>query len=337
LRSLLLAATERLEATPGVRSAAFSRHALFSGSASIETVVLPGRAKPAVSSTPAMAGQPIAYMNAVGGRYFGTLGVRVVSGRPLGDQDDRGGPPVAAVNRTFARNFFGSDSVVGKRIAAGENSPFMEIVGVVEDARYSALRASPPPTIYVPFGRSIGTLRTATFYLRTVGEPATMAAAARRVLADIDPAVPVLDMMSLARRVQRASEPERRAAVTSSMFAALAALLTWIGVFGLMAYSVSRRTAEIGIRLALGATPGRLLADVMKESSGILVAGLVLGATGSLAIGRLVESQLFEVSPADAFTLGAGTAIVAAVALTAAFVPARRASRVDPLTALRAE
>jgi predicted permease len=337
LKSLLATTQERLEALPGVRLAAFSRHALFTGSSSISTVVLPGGAKPAVPGTPSIAGRPIAWMHAVGGRYFEVLGIRLLSGRRFADRDGQGGPPVAMVNRVFAQNFFGDVHAVGRMIASSEKDPFMEIVGVVEDARYTELRAAAPPTIYVPFGSRLRMFQTATFYARTGGDPEALVPAVRRVLASVDAAVPVLDVTTLGRQVERATDRERRAAITCSFFAALAVLLAWIGLYGLMAYAVSRRTAEIGVRLAMGATPRRLLADVMKESGGIVAAGLVLGGGGSLAIGRLVETQLFGVAPTDALTLGAGTALVAAVALTAGFLPARRASRVDPLTALRAE
>jgi predicted permease len=336
--SLLAAIDEHVSAIPGVRATGFSRHSLFTGSSAIRTVVLPGGVRPVSAEAPAITGKPIAWVHIIGGGFLEALGVPVLEGRSLEPRDNGSeAPRVALVNRTLARSFFGDESALGKTFSAGSNEPPVEIVGVVGDARYTDLRQEPPPTLYVPYGREVDRLSTATFYLQTDRKPESVTPDVRRVLRAIDPGLPVLDVMTMGQRMARATERERRIAVTSTFFSTLTVVLACIGLYGLMAYAVSRRTGELGVRLALGASPGRVVREVLRETSVVVAWGLGTGLAATVAAGRLVRAQLFGVMPTDPFTLIAGTFVVAAVAVAAGYLPARRASRVDPLVALRSE
>ncbi|MBP1636108.1 MAG: macB 2 [Acidobacteria bacterium] len=336
-RALLADLQDRLSAIPGVRAAGFSRHGLFTGASGVRTIEVPGEKGPALADAPAFGGTPVAWVHIVGGRFLEALGVPLLSGRALDERDSGDAPRVALVNRAFARTFFGERSPLGRTFSAGTNDPPVEIVGVVGDARYTNLRQEPPPTIYVPYGRQLQALSAATFYLRTGRDPESIVPDVRRTLRAIDPGLPVLDVMTMGQRIERATERERRVVVASGFFSTLAVVLACIGLYGLMAYAVSKRTGELGVRLALGASPGRVVRDVLGETGAVVAAGLIVGLAATLAASRLVRAELFGVVPADPFTLAAGTLVVGAVALAAGYLPARRASRVDPLTALRSE
>ena len=338
-RAVLLAAIEeRVSALLGVRAAGFSRHSLFTGSSSIRTVVLPGGRRPVSPRAPATSGKPIAWVHVVGGRFLEALGIPLLSGRALEERDSgRGAPRVALVNRALARSFFGEESVIGRTFAAGTNEPPVEVVGVVGDARYTDLRQEPPPTIYAPYGQELDLLSAVTFYLRTDRAPESLVPDVRQALRGIDPGLPLLEVMTMGERMTRATERERRVVVASTFFSTLTVVLACIGLYGLMAYAVSRRTSELGIRLALGASPRRLVRDVLVETSLVVASGVAVGLAATLAASRMVRSQLFGVVPDDPFTLAAAMLVIATLALAAGYLPARRASRVDPLVALRSE
>lgn len=338
-RGALLATLEaRMAAVPGVRAAGFSRHSLFTGSSSIRTVVLPGGGRPVSSEAPAIGGKPIAWVHVIGGHFLEALGVPLLAGRMLEERDSQpGAPRVALVNRTLARSFFGGENAVGRTFAAGTKAPPVVVVGLVGDARYTEIRQEPPPTIYTPYGQEPGMLGTVTFYLRADRAPESLVPDVRRAIRAVDPHLPVLDVMTMGERMTRATERERRVVVASTFFSTLAVVLACIGLYGLMAYAVSRRTGELGIRLALGASPRRLVREVLAETGVVVAWGVAAGVAGTLAASRLVRAQLFGVVPTDPFTLVAATLLVAAVALAAGYLPARRASKIDPLVALRSE
>lgn len=336
--ALLAALDERMSAIPGVRFAGFSRHSLFTGSSSIRTVVLPGGGRPLAAQAPAISGKPIAWVHVIGGHFLQSLGVPLLAGRALEPRDsDPGAARVALVNQALARSFFGKESAVGRTFAAGTNAPPVEIVGVVGDARYTELRQDPPPTIYMPYGQEVGLLSAVTFYLRADRDPGTLVPEVRRAIQSIDPGLPLLDVMTMGERMTRATERERRVVIASTFFSALTVVLACIGLYGLMAYAVSRRTGELGVRLALGASPRRLVREVLGETGVVVACGVAAGLAATLAAGRVVRAQLFGVVPTDPFTVASATLLVIAVALTAGYLPARRASRVDPLVALRSE
>ena len=338
-RLALLAALEaRVAAIPGVRAAGFSRHSLFTGSSAIRTIVLPGGGRPVSPQAPAVSGKPIAWVHVIGGGFLEALGVPLLAGRGLEERDSGpGAPRVALVNKALARSFFGDASPVGRTLAAGTNEPPVEIVGIVGDARYTSLRDQPPPTVYTPYGQEVDLLSAVTFYLRTDREPESLAADVRQAVRSIDPALPLLDVMTMGQRMTKATERERRVVIASTFFSLLTVVLACIGLYGLMAYAVSRRTGELGIRLALGASPRRLVREVLGETGVVVACGVGCGLAATLGAGRLVRAQLFGVVPTDMFTLAAATVLVAGVALAAGYLPARRASRVDPLVALRSE
>ncbi|HSK08016.1 MAG TPA: ADOP family duplicated permease, partial [Vicinamibacterales bacterium] len=336
--NLLMAIEERMSSIPGVRAAGFSRHSLFTGTSAIRTAVLPGGARPVSAGVPATTGKPIAWVHVIGGSFLDALGIPLVSGRALEERDSgEGAARVAVVNRALARSFFGTENAVGRTFAAGTNAPPVEIVGVVGNARYTGLRQEPPPTVYLPYGQELDMLNAVTFYLRTDRAPESVAPDVRLALRAIDPGLPLLDVMTMSERMTRATERERRVVVASTFFSTLTVALACIGLYGLMAFAVSRRTGELGVRLALGASPRRLVREVLRETAMVVAWGVAVGLAATLGASRLVRAQLFGVLPTDTFTLVAGTLVVTTVALAAGYLPARRASRVDPLVALRAE
>ena len=209
-------------------------------------------------------------------------------------------------------------------------------MGVVADTKYMGVREEPLPQVFVPAFEADG-IGDATFYLRTTAAPEASIAAIRREVAALDPGLAVFNVASLDERVARSLRNERLLASLSTAFAALATLLAMIGLYGVMAYTVSRRTREIGIRIALGARASQVATHIVQEAGAVVVTGLAMSAPLVWWLGRYVRSQLYGIEPADPWTLGAAATGLLAVAALAAGIPARRAARVDPMTALRDE
>jgi ABC-type antimicrobial peptide transport system permease subunit len=210
-----------------------------------------------------------------------------------------------------------------------------QIVGIYRDAKYGDIKIDVPPTVYFSYRQS-GT-SSAYFAMRTALPPLSIVSAARKAVAAVDPNVPLADITTQEAVLDRRIAPERMFATLVSALAGLAVLLACIGLYGLLAYNVARRTSEIGIRLALGAQQGDISRPILREALLLAVAGLAIGVPAALALAQLVKSQLYGVAPADPLTLIAGALLLLVIALLAAWIPARRAARVDPLEALRAE
>jgi predicted permease len=269
--------------------------------------------------------------------YFRTMGIPLVAGREFTDRDTAGAPPVAIVSETMARYFFGNESAIGRRIGFGRSTGTnIEIVGVAGDVRSLELRDEPKRFMYIPY-RQDPSLTGLTFYVRTSGDGAAAATAVRQTAQRLDANLPIYDMKSMAVQVDESLFVERMIAVLSVAFGALATLLAAIGLYGVMSYAVARRTREIGIRMALGAERSRVLWLVLKEVAMLSGIGIVLGVAGALWLTRQVQSQLFGIAPNDPATMGAAMAALAAVALLAGYLPARRATAIDPMLALRTE
>ena len=268
-----------------------------------------------------------------------TIRTPVLLGREFTEAEREGAPKVAVINQAMARYFFGESNPLGRRFSIpgskGDASP-LEIVGVVQDAKFHSLREPSPPAIYVPFFQSPESGEM-TFEVRTTTNPASVAAAARRVIQQADSRLPVFEVKTLTQQVDESLVQELLVASLSSLFGALALLLASIGLYGLMAYAVSRRTSEIGIRMALGAERSDVRQMVLGEATRLVLTGIGIGLPLALAGARFLSSMLFALSPADPLTISAATLILLAVAAVASFVPARRASLVDPMVALRCE
>ncbi len=330
----------RVRSLPGVRAAGVATVGILEGGGWSPDFTVEGYTPKPGQGADAMA-------NAVTPGFFEVLQVPVRLGRTFELRDrrtpvkDRQGWPFrhAVVNETFVRRYFGGRSPIGRHLGFGSNpgtpTP-IEIVGVVADTKYMGVREEPLPQVFVPAFEADG-IGDATFYLRTTAVPAASIAAIRREVAALDPGLAVFNVASLDERVARSLRNERLLASLSTAFAALATLLAMVGLYGVMAYTVSRRTREIGIRIALGARASQVAARIVQEAGLVVIAGLALAAPLAWWLGRYVRSQLYGIEPADPWTLGLAATGMLAVAALAAAIPARRAAHVDPMRALRDE
>jgi putative ABC transport system permease protein len=320
-RSLL----ERAARLPGVEAAAIAgNHPLDPGFTNSFTIV--GREAEART-------WPEISMRRVTPSYFATMGLQILQGRALRDADATTSAPVALINETAADRFFPGRDPIGAQIRFWGTS--RTIVGVVTNERFQGLTEAAPIAAYTPLSQTPSA--TGALLLRTAMDPATLAASAERVLHDIDPGLAVFAVEPLNVTISRSVSQRRFTAFLLGSFAALAVILAAIGVHGLLSYNVARRRQEIGIRMALGAGRGAVLALILREGLAIVTAGLIVGLAGAVALTRLLQALLFGVSPTDPLTFAVVAAVLTVVALVATLLPARRAARVDPLPALRTE
>jgi predicted permease len=284
----------------------------------------------------------------IGPHYFETIGTRLVRGRTIGDQDTPNSPQVAVVNEAFVRKFFHNQDPIGKRFGLGDirNAGDFEIVGVVEDAKYQDAREPAYPTFFMPFLQMakdpklafmIGSHYIGDIELRVAGQPQNLEPAVRRTLADIDPNLNVLNVITLQEQLTRNFNQDRLIARLTELFGLLALLLACVGLYGVTSYSVARRTGEIGIRMALGANRSSVVGMVLRGVLAQLGLGLVAGLPVALAGGRLLSSQLYGVKSHDPVIVASAAIVLAASALLAGLVPARRAASIEPMRALRTE
>jgi predicted permease len=267
------------------------------------------------------------------------MGNPLIAGREFTRADTATSPRVAIVNETFVRHFLPSRNPIGMRAGRGTGDNVKldtEIVGVVKDALYSSLRQAPPRVFYTPYTQ---TTRQGGFYfyLRTGIEPSAVAGLVRREVAALDPYLPVRDLKTMEQQLEEQVFVERLFSALTGSFAGLATLLAAIGMYGVLAYNVARRTREIGVRMALGAPAGRVRGLVLRETSWMLGVGTAFGLASAAALGRLVQAMLFGLEPWDPAIYSGAAVALGAIALFAAYIPARRATRVDPVVALRHE
>jgi predicted permease len=321
---------QALSAVPGVRSVSMSEMGVLTGFRWGMTVRIDGyQSKEGEDMNPGVDG--------VGPRYFSTMGIPLVAGREFTEQDVLSAPRVAIVNETMARRYWGETSPIGRRLGFGRGNPTdIEIVGVVKDIRSQQLREEAPRFIYLPY-RQNDAVTQLSYYVRAAGDAPSTATATRQAVQRLDPNLPIFDLKTMEAQVGESLFVERMVAALSVAFGALATLLATIGLYGVMSYAVARRTREIGIRMALGAERRGVLWLVLKEVALLGVAGAAVGLIAALYLSRRVESQLFGITPNDPLTLAAGVSLLLLVALVAGFIPARRATKIDPILALRAE
>ena len=277
--------------------------------------------------------------NWVGPRYFATLGVPLLAGREIAESDAGAGPKVALINETMVRRYFAGRNPIGLHFCFGAGSthhPDIEIVGVVKDSKAITLKHEDIPFVYIPYAQNPA-IGEATFYMRSARPPDSLAGAVREVVRQADTTLPIYGVKTLVEQRDELLYGERVLTTLSIAFALLAALLASIGLYGMMAYTVARRTPEFGIRMALGASLGNVRALVLREALALTAIGLLIGLPGALAAGRLARSLLFGVTPTDPLTFFLAALALPAAAALASFVPARRATRVDPIIALRCE
>ena len=314
----------RAVAVPGVRSASLSVHAL-AGSVVTTAVAVPGRTlAPGDYST---------QVNHVTPDYFATVGIALLQGRPFSRTDRAGSPRVAIVNESMAQHFFGTTQVIGSRFGL-DNPTEIEVVGLVRDARVNALRQAPPRLVYFPLAQGpreyINSLE-----VRAAASPEPVLASLRAAIRDVDPTLPVREIVTVSDLLERGVSRERVVAHLAGSFGVLALLLAGIGLYGVMGYSVWRRTNEMGVRLALGASPSAVRTLVLRESLAVTGTGLVLGLALLVPVQGLTGRLVYGLSPRDPVTVAVATAILFLVTVAAAFIPAWRASRIDPVDAIR--
>jgi predicted permease len=315
---------EQLETIPGVASATLADNALLSGVSSSWRVTIDGK-------------EAFMKMNAVGPRFFETMEIPILTGRAVGIQDGPVTPRVVVINQAAARKFWPGASPLGRHFTL--ESKDMEIVGVAGDARYEQLRAAAEPTFYDPYTQREGILRPRDVHvmLRTSGDTAGIEAAIRRVVSAVSRDLPVTDVKTQAAQINETIGRERLFSQLLTAFGAFAMLLACIGIHGVTAYSVARRTNEIGIRLALGAQRPALVWLLLRQVLVLAAAGLAMGVAASYWAAPLVGSLLFGLSPTDIATVAGAAITMLLVAVGAAWLPARRAAAMDALVALRAQ
>jgi len=343
---------------PGVSGAALSRVRLLDGNRSDSSISVEGyRAKDGEDMNP--------WVNTISPGFFATLGIQLIEGREFAPSDERsmileqidwtqagaeekraqaeakvtGSPKYAIVNEKFARYYFGDKTALGRRFGWGGNpgtKTDIEIIGVVKDTMYGNLRETLPRQVFSPYLQNDypGGMNV---YVRTSLQPEQMFRGIRDVVSRLDRTLPIYEMRTVEEQIDRSLLTERMIAMLSAVFGLVATLLATIGLYGVMAYTVARRTREIGIRIALGAFGKNVIWMVMREVLIMIAAGVAIGLPGAIALTRFIQAQLYGLTPADPLTLAAATVALIAVAVAAGYIPAMRASRIDPIVALRYE
>ncbi|HEY7210618.1 MAG TPA: ABC transporter permease [Bryobacteraceae bacterium] len=325
-------ATREIDSLAGVRSASAVSHLPFNGAAPSTFVVIAGQ-------PPRKPGEDLtATIRTVLPGYFQTIGIPLLSGRDFTAADNsENSPHRFLVNQAFVRKYLGTANPLDQRISVWmeEKNPFGQIIGVVADVHDEALDQPPTPTVYYPHAHL--TYNRMVLVVRYQRDPLAAAEPVRRIIRSIDPAQPVADVRSMEQVIAATFSRQHFITFLLTGFSGASLLLAAIGVFGILAYSVSERTREIGVRVAIGATPGRIVSLIVRAAAYPLLGGVAIGISGALALTGLLHSLLFGIGPHDPLTFLFVPAIVAIVALLAAYVPARRAARLDPMAALRAE
>ncbi len=323
---------QKMAKLPGIQSATISSEALLANS--VDRNCFRPTGKP-----PGSEEQDSPYTNQVGASFFETLGIPIINGRSFTPHDNQNAPKVAIVNRRFAKEAFPNVNPVGMTITScerAEASTPVEIVGVSADAKYASLRNDAPPTIYFPYLQDNETGRL-TFELKTAASTPNIVEEIRETVRSLDKDLPLLEVRTQTQQIEATISGERVFATLTSGFGVLALILASIGIYGIMAYTVSRRTNEIGIRMALGARSTAVLSMILRETLLLALIGIVAGLAAAAALTRLAASLLYDLKPIDPLTFTAAAFLLALIALASGFLPARRAATVDPMHALRHE
>jgi predicted permease len=335
---------ERLEAVPGVQAVTFSRTPLLSQSMSSRDVYLRRDLSAPPDSEGRIKASGEGYIHNVRENFLETMEIPLLAGRTLTQQDDAKAPKVVVVNQTFASKYFPNQNPIGKRFTFDSSKPDeIEIIGLAKDAKYARQRDEIPPTAYSSWRQELGGMRNATFEVRTAGDPTAAVAAVRQAVREVDANLPLNNVKTQIEQADETLRMERLFAKLMTLFGLLAQQLAAIGLFGVLAYAVSRRTHEIGIRMALGAERGDVLKMILRQGMTLALIGVGLGLAGAYVLTRYLESQLnlqsmlYGVKVNDPLTYGVIAAGLSLVAFVACYIPARRATKVDPLVALRYE
>jgi putative ABC transport system permease protein len=324
---------EKISNLPGVTSAAFG--------SGLPPVRPPNMNDTKIEGFVHKQGGPIEnvdYYNVVSKDFFKTLGIRLMDGREFDDRDVQGSPDVVIVNQTMARTFWGIESPLGHRIQPDLSGPMCTIIGVVEDVKNAGLDKPTGTEIFLPYPQTQGSgNRAASIFLRSQGDPSSLANAVRSEVRSIDPMIPVTNVQTVQEVVASAQSRPRFLTLLLVLFSTVALVIATVGIYGVISFSVARRSKEFALRMALGAQQRDVLGLVMKQGALLTLLGIAVGVLGAFALTRLMASLLFGVRPTDALTFISVSALLATVALCASFIPAQRATKVDPMQALRHE
>jgi len=326
-KALFLQLVEGMQSIPGVQSATLSQAVLIANGTWTTKFRTPGR-----DTRPGDADR--GSINNVGARFFETLGIPILSGRSLNAQDRGNAPRVAVVNQEFVRNFFPDGEALGKAIVNGDET--YRIVGICGDTKSKDIRSAVPPTFHRPFMQA-NDLSVMTFEIKTAASEASILKSVRDVVRSVDKDLPIFDIRTQTEQIDATLSRERVFAALTSGFGLLALVLAAIGIYGIMAHGVARRTSEIGVRMALGAERRQVLVMILRETALLAAAGIVLGIGATAAVTRYIGSMLYGLQPSDPLSFGAAVLLLLAISLLAGWWPARKASRLDPMVALRHE
>jgi predicted permease len=332
---------EHVEAVPGVESASLARVVALSGGASVRSLLIEGHSGPdnifRSDGTGVVADNPNSVSsNVVGMKYFQTMGIGFVRGRDFTSQDTEDRPRVVIVNEAFEKRHFAKQEVIGRRVSFnGAQGPWQEIIGVVRDSKYLTLGEGPTPVAYFSLLQNHET--GMTLHVRVGVDPSSMVASIRGEVQSLEKNIPVTNVRPMTEWLASSLYAAQMGAILLGVFGSLALLLAAVGLYGVMSFSVSRRTHEVGIRMALGARASDVLKLVLREGMGLVAVGLALGLMIAMIVTRSLASFLYGISTTDWVTFAAISLMLAVVAFVACYVPARRATRVDPLVALRCE
>ncbi len=331
--ALLTALRENLRRIPGVPAVTYSGLGLFSGGESTSGIAVEGY----VPRTDHDRSSPL---DVVGPRYFSTLGVPLLRGREILESDHEGAPAVCVINEEFAKRFFDGRNPIGMRITStGRNDKRTTyvVVGIARNARTQKLRGEVVPRYFIPAAQTQASAKSPFFLIRTAAESAPVLAAVRQSIQTVDATLPIPSAESIEDRMAPLTAQDRTTAQLALVFGGIALTLAAVGLYGVISYGITRRTGEIAVRIALGAQPRRVISMILRETMGLVAAGLALGAALAYAASRLIHSRLYGVAPQDPLTLTLATGLLLLVALSAAYLPAQRTSKLDPMTALRQE
>jgi predicted permease len=323
---------EQIQRIPGVQAASFSQLGVFSGGESFTTIEVEGHTAKGDHDRGSA-------LDVIGPGYFSTLRVPMRLGREILESDRGDAPKVCVINEAFANRFFDQRNPIGMRITEVEENPndrtTYHVVGVAKDAHNQTLRGNVAPRYFVAAKQDLAAMSSPILLIRTSTESAPVIAAVRKTIESVDGGLPILSASSIEEEMAPLTAQDRTTAQLAVAFGSVALMLAAIGLYGVLSYGIARRTGEIAIRIALGAQSGRVIAMILRETIGVVGVGLALGGGLAYAASRLIDSRLYGVAPQDPLTLALAIGLLLVVALSAAYVPAHRASRVDPMAALR--
>ncbi len=329
---------DRIESLPGVESASLARITPISGGGRMTDFIIEGQDEQEVNRRRNAGEDNLQRVstNIVNAKYFQTMGISLLRGRDFTAQDDENAPAVVIINEYFASRYLAGQDPLGKRLRfGGPRNPWREIVAVASNSKYRTMSEDPTPFVYQPLAQNHET--GMTLHVRTTGDPLNVAGAVRREVNSIEKNLPLTDLQPLAALIGSSLYPARMGAVLVGVFGLLALLLAAVGLYGVISYAVSQRTREIGVRMALGARARDVLRLVLREAMTLVVIGMAIGWGLAAALSRLISSFLFGIGAMDAVTFAAIPILLAMVALLASYLPARRATKVDPMVALRCD